>query len=207
MLNFLCVATLSLSLSLFLHDNNMEKNGCRFFCNNCKKSFTNEYTYTRHVESEICFRSIECRRELYRQWRQSQRQQQQQQQLFHSTLYYGAGNSNRTRTRVNNMRKRGKRGRGRGRGRGRDQGRARTLRKQINRHTCQDCGQNLSSRYALNRHRQRFHLNVRIHFPCGLCNKLFANGIELDRHRSEKHSRTNDEFYLRNHALKKSCQV
>ena len=74
---------------------------------------------------------------------------------------------------------------------------------------CDECRTKFARRSILLRHKQRYHMNIPISFPCGFCSKLFPNGEELDRHRKKEHprKRRNNDFYLRKHALKNVCQV
>ena len=71
---------------------------------------------------------------------------------------------------------------------------------------CSDCDRVFTRRRNLLNHRQRYHMNVRIRYPCGFCQQSFLSANELDSHRTRAHQSRNS-FYERASALRRSCQV
>ena len=71
---------------------------------------------------------------------------------------------------------------------------------------CEQCNRHYTSRRYYLRHKQRFHNNVRMAYPCGLCQRFFESAHDLDLHRSQAHVRRS-EFYLKHKALRSTCQI
>jgi len=71
---------------------------------------------------------------------------------------------------------------------------------------CDECDRTFNAKQNLKAHKQRYHSNFPITFPCGFCTKSFESGYDLDQHRLNDHQRKSD-FYERETAFRKTCQV
>ena len=76
----------------------------------------------------------------------------------------------------------------------------------INPKQCNVCKRIFKERRNMLAHRQRYHNNFPPLFPCGLCTRSFTNSVDLLEHRERDHQQQRG-FYVKSHALKKSCQV